>query len=264
MKSSIIAAGALFAATALAAPGTKARFDRHQKRAEARKGNLRLDGTSAPTTKVGVDGEVKHVEYSENWAGAVLSESGWTKVVGTITVPTPVNTGKSGSGSAWVGIDGDTCDTAILQTGIDWTISSSGSVSYDAWYEWYPAASFDFSGITISAGDSLTFTVTASSTSGGTAVIENNTKGTSVSKTFSGESNKLCEYDAEWIVEDYEEGNSLVAFADFGTVTFTNAAAYKGSTAYGVTGATIIDIEQNSVLTSCSTSGSSTVTCTYK
>ena len=34
------------------------------------------------------------------------------------------------SASAWVGIDGDTCDTAILQTGIDFTINN-GVVSYD-------------------------------------------------------------------------------------------------------------------------------------
>ena len=42
-----------------------------------------------------------------------------------------------------------------------------------------------------------------------------------VTHTFSGESDgSLCEYNAEWIVEDFEEGDSLVEFADFGTVTF--------------------------------------------
>ena len=51
----------------------------------------------------------------------------WKSVTGTFTVPTPSG---SGSASAWVGIDGDTCGTAILQTGIDFTVSG-GSVSYD-------------------------------------------------------------------------------------------------------------------------------------
>ena len=33
--------------------------------------------------------------------------------------------------SAWVGIDGDTCANAILQTGIDFTVTEDGSVRYD-------------------------------------------------------------------------------------------------------------------------------------
>ena len=48
-------------------------------------------------------------------------------------MPTPkAPSGGSGtySASAWVGIDGDTCDNAILQTGVDFTVSG-GSVSYD-------------------------------------------------------------------------------------------------------------------------------------
>ncbi len=64
---------------------------------------------------------------------AQLSSSGYTSVVGTIIVPTPKSTGKTASASAWVGIDGDTCGTAILQTGLDFSITSGGSVSYDAW-----------------------------------------------------------------------------------------------------------------------------------
>jgi len=181
-------------------------------------------------------------------------------VTGTFTVPTP--SGASGAASAWVGIDGDTCGTAILQTGIDFTISN-GRTSFDAWYEWFPADSFDFSGFSVAAGDVITLTVTATSTRSGTAVIENVTTGRSVSKSLTSNS-ALCLENAEWIVEDFEEGNSLVPFADFGTVTFSNAVA---TTASGSTvtpsGATLIDIEQGSkVLTSVSTSGND-VTVSY-
>ncbi|KAI0144588.1 peptidase A4 family-domain-containing protein [Xylariaceae sp. FL1272] len=263
MKSAIVA-GALFATGALAAPGTASRWANHAKRADARKGNLRQAAEHPDIEVYNKDGSIRHVEYSSNWAGAVLTSTGWTSVLGTITVPTPVNTGKSGAGSAWVGIDGDTCGTAILQTGIDWYITASGSVSYDAWYEWYPDYAYDFTGITISKGDSVKFTVVANSKSSGTATINNLTTGKSVSHTFTGETSaQLCEYDAEWIVEDFESGGSQVQFADFGTVTFTSPQALKGSTVYTPSGATIIDIEQsNSVLTSCSAS-SSQVTCTY-
>ena len=132
-----------------------------------------------------------------------------------------------------------------------------------AWYEWYPDYAYDFSGISFSAGDTVTVTVTATSKTGGTATITNKSTGKTVSHTFSGQPS-LCEYNAEWIVEDFEEGSSLVPFANFGTVTFTGASAgtVSGSTV-GPSGATLIDIEQNNkVLTSVSTSGSS-VTVSY-
>jgi len=109
-------------------------------------------------------------------------------------------------------------------------------------------------------------TVTASSLTAGTAVIENVSTGKTVTHTFSNEASEgsLCEYNAEWIVEDYESGSSLVKFADFGTVTFTGCSATDGSGTVGTTGATVIDIEQNGkVLTDCSVPSSSEVSCTY-
>jgi hypothetical protein len=205
---------------------------------------------------------ISEVSYSSNWAGAVLVGTGYTSVTGTFTVPTPTTTG---SGSAWVGIDGDTCGTAILQTGIDWTKSGS-SITYDAWYEWYPDYAYDFSGISLAAGNTIKVTVTATSKTAGTATITNVSTGKTVTHSFSGEASEgsLCEYNAEWIVEDFDENGSEVTFADFGTVTFTGASAVKSGTTVGVTGATIIDMEQNSkVLVTCSTSGTSGVTCSY-
>lgn len=109
--------------------------------------------------------------------------------------------------------------------------------------------------------------MTATSKTSGSATIENLTTGTTVTETFTDVTDgSLCEYDAEWIVEDFEECGStceLVPFADFGTVTFTSVSAVKSGTTVTPSGATIIDIEQsNKVLTSCSAS-SSEVTCTY-
>ena len=126
-----------------------------------------------------------------------------------------------------------------------------------AWYEWYPDYAYDFSSIIFSAGDEVAVTVTATSKTGGTATITNVSKGKTVSHTFSGQPS-LCEYNAEWIVEDFEEGSSLVPFANFGSVTFTGASAKTASSSVGPSGANTIDIEQNNkVLTSVSTSGSS-------
>ncbi|KAI0033822.1 peptidase A4 family-domain-containing protein [Vararia minispora EC-137] len=253
----------LLATLAFAAPSSRERFERRiARRALGRNSQPRLPADGLDTLT-----NVSHVQYSSNWAGAVISESKatWTAVTGTFVVPTPsAPSGESTAyASAWVGIDGDTCGNAILQTGVDFNVQN-GVVSYDAWYEWYPDYAHSFSGITFSAGDIVTVTVKASSKTGGTATVENVTKGKTVTYTFSGQPS-LCEYDVEWIVEDFESGGSLVPFADFGTVTFTNAVATQSSgSTVGPSGATIIDIEQsNKVLTSCSASSSS-VTCTYQ
>ncbi|OJJ75344.1 hypothetical protein ASPBRDRAFT_119387 [Aspergillus brasiliensis CBS 101740] len=280
MKFSAILTGSLFATAALAAPLTEKRRARQAARAAAKR-------HSNPPYIPGSDKEVlkltntTNVEYSSNWAGAVLIGSDYTKVTGEFTVPS-VSAGSSSSGgygdygyyknkrqseeycaSAWVGIDGDTCETAILQTGVDFCYEG-GETSYEAWYEWYPDYAYNFDSLTISEGDSIKVTVEATSKSSGSATVENLTTGQSVTHTFSGNvEGDLCETNAEWIVEDFESGDSLVAFADFGTVTFTNAEATSGGSTVGPSGATIMDIEQDStVLTESSVSGDS-VTVTY-
>ncbi|KAF7981803.1 hypothetical protein HWV62_31907 [Athelia sp. TMB] len=244
----------LLASVAIAVPAANVRRDaRISRRASGRSSQPKIPASGGLTPSIT---NQTNVDYSSNWSGAVITKSKgtWKSVTGTFTVPTPSG---SGSASAWVGIDGDTCGTAILQTGIDFTVSG-GSVSYDSWYEWYPDYAYDFSGISFSSGDTVKLTVTASSTKAGTAVIENVTKGKTVTKSITS-SSALCQEDAEWIVEDYEEGSSLVQFANFGTVAFTGAVATTNAGAtYGPSSATdTIDIEQNNkVLTSVSTSSS--------
>ena len=61
-----------------------------------------------------------------------LFQGSFESVIGTFVVPTPKSPGGSNThaASAWVGIDGDTCGGAILQTGIDFVITN-GKVSYE-------------------------------------------------------------------------------------------------------------------------------------
>ena len=197
MKLSTYLSSMLFAASAItAAPNSPSR----QERAAARFNRRSRDRHSNPLQASSLedlriaDANQSHVSYSSNWAGAVLIGSGYKSVTGTITVPTPKKpTGGSSTtqyaASAWVGIDGDTCSSAILQTGVDFLIQGS-SVSFDAWYEWYPDYAYDFSNFPVKAGDQIKMTVTATSTGGGSAVLQNLSTGKSVTKTFSGESNK--------------------------------------------------------------------------
>ncbi|KAH8658458.1 acid proteinase [Xylariales sp. PMI_506] len=255
MKFSTVLAALACAEAAIAGPVAEKRRNARQ----SRRGNGTVRKSQPKLT-------TSHVDYSQNWAGVAIVSTDVTSVTGTVVVPDIAGSSSrtESAGSAWVGIDGDTCQTSILQTGFDWIVDGD-DITFDAWYEWYPADSVDFTGIAIAVGDSIKMTVTATSTTGGTAVIENLTTGVTVSKTFSGETDALCRTNAEWIVEDFEECGStceLVPFADFGTVEFTDAVAtINGATVEASTG-TIIDIEQTTVLTSCSASGE-TVTCTY-
>lgn len=92
------------------------RADRLAKRAEAARFDrpLAVNFTSLEDT-IQIDNP-EHVQYSSNWAGAVIIGSSITEVTGTFTVPT-VSLPSGGSSrteygaSAWVGIDGDTCGT---------------------------------------------------------------------------------------------------------------------------------------------------------
>lgn len=129
-----------------------------------------------------------------------------------------------------------------------------------AWYEWFPDFAHDFDGIDINAGDTIIMTVTTTSTTSGTAIIENKTTGQTVNQPLTS-SKALCQQNAEWIVEDFEQGDSLVTFANFGIITFTDAVAKttSGST-MGPSGATEIDIRQNNVtLTAVSTTSAGLV-----
>lgn len=135
MKSLIVFTALLSAA--FAAP--QAAGPRRLRRAPSRVSRKTLTPQNVAAGAVeGLNNEY-NVEYSSNWAGAVLIGSGFTEVTGTITVPTPSvpsggNSRTEYAASAWVGIDGDTCTTAILQTGVDLYVEGS-ETGYDAWYE---------------------------------------------------------------------------------------------------------------------------------
>ncbi len=106
MKFLTLAGTALLVGGAVAAPHTAKRAERHRQRAANKQ--------SSPNQRItdGVISNETYVSYSTNWAGAVLVSTGFTEVTASFVVPTPSS---SGSGAAWVGIDGDTCSTAILQ-----------------------------------------------------------------------------------------------------------------------------------------------------
>ncbi|KAI1006093.1 hypothetical protein K3495_g2131 [Podosphaera aphanis] len=208
-----------------------------------------------------------HTVYSTNWAGAVLTAppkgSTFTSVSAQFIVPSPKS---DGAGSAWVGIDGDTYKAAILQTGIDFVVEK-GVSSYVAWYEWFPDYALDFADVKISPGDVIGMSVSSSNPSTGMVVIENMTTGQKVYNNLKAPSDKshLGGQNAEWIVEDYQQDGSLVPFANFGAVSFTNSVATTSANKQmDATGAQILDIKQNNKVVTSSSASGSTISVSHK
>lgn len=142
---------ALLASAVLAIPSSKERFA--ARRARRSTGETHH---SKPINRISseVSPATSHTEFSENWAGAILiastvsqpfkdfsdriltdwnaSQATYQSVTGTFTIPTLNTTGGSCEqcASAWVGIDGDTCNTTILQTGVDFCVNGN-EVSFE-------------------------------------------------------------------------------------------------------------------------------------
>lgn len=205
----------------------------------------------------------EHSTVESNWGGAILEGTGFTAASVVANVPLGSG-GSSAAGSAWVGIDGYTCDSAILQTGFDWY----GDGTYDAWYEWYPEYSADFTGITISEGDSIQMSVIATSLTSGSATLENLSSGETVTQTFTDvTAGSLCGTSAEFIIEDFEECDSNgncqpVPFASFApAIAFTSISATANGASVPLSDAQISEVIVDNVdLTDCSISGT-TLTC---
>ncbi|KAJ0165685.1 Aspergillopepsin-2 [Colletotrichum tanaceti] len=263
----ILAAAAAAAGMVAAAPGTKL-LPRNYSSLAPRSARSRY--SSAPKQKLAVDspgvlksagtaGE-KNADYSGNWAGAIKNGKGYNHVTGTITVP-KVSGARGAAASAWVGIDGDTCQTAILQTGISFYADGT----FDAWYEWLPDYAYSFTNFGVSVGDQVRMTVDASSKTRGVATIKNLTTGQQVTHRFTRAPSPLCETNAEWVVEAFQEDGKQVTLVNFGTVTFKNAAATGSGGSVSAAGAGLSDISANSgqtVLAASSVNGS-TVTVKY-
>jgi hypothetical protein len=109
--STTVASSLLLASSAIASP-LAARVAAR----EARRGGRLIESIGNVTAE---PGQVNAVQQSTNWAGAVLTSSGYTGVTGTFTVPTPKLPSGAQSGTqycttAWVGIDGDnSCSNVI-------------------------------------------------------------------------------------------------------------------------------------------------------
>lgn len=196
--------------------------------------------------------------YVSPWAGSVQEGTGWNFVTGTATVLYVNNQGNSGA-ATWVGIDGENCGNAIIQTGF----TTWGNGYVETWYEWWPNPSYDYSRVSAKAGDVIRMSVWAYSTRSGKVLLENLTTGQSDYRTFSNMNAELCLTDAEWIVEEFTTNGNNIALANFGTIDITSTQATGNRGTVGADGGRIVEIYNGDYqLTSCGTN-SNGVECRY-
>ncbi|KHN98415.1 proteinase aspergillopepsin II [Metarhizium album ARSEF 1941] len=173
------------------------------------------------------------------WGGAVQEGQGWSYVTGTAVVPDVRGQDPSAGAAVWVGIDGYSCQNAILQTGF--TLWGDGRI--ETWYEWYPQPSYHYTtDLGVQPGHQLRMSVYADGTTGGWSVIENLSTGQAARQRFQGMRPQICQTDAEWIVEDFLEGQGHVPFLDFGRVQIYDAQASGPRGTVTPEGATMVEV----------------------
>lgn len=199
------------------------------------------------------------------WGGAIQEGppgTGWNFVQGSVVVPSFSGSDNQHSANMWVGIDGNDCTSAILQTGL----VAYGDGTFWLWTEWWKNDMQDYeTNLDFSPGDTLRFTVHAKSTTSGTTTVENLSTGNSVSHTFTSETSyPLCETDGEWVLEDWSINNQHVELYNWGTIKIFDTTAKSPSKTVTAAGAEIVNININGqTLTDSSVDSDGTVSVTY-
>jgi hypothetical protein len=225
ITSGLVGIAVLAAAFVVAGHGPSARL-RPTRAAEAK-----LGSSSAPIHRVGTPGPLARGPNGSfgtsvtatNWAGYDVTGGGVTAVTASWYEPAAASISPAASDTAfWVGLDGDGSPT-VEQIGTEAYVQD-GSVSYDAWYEMYPAEMHAIENVTVSPGDEITATVTANGAGGFTLTLVDDTTQTSFTKTLSNGVKKPAS--AEVIAEAPTEAltGDLLPLVDFGTVDFSACA----------------------------------------
>lgn len=170
---------------------------------------------------------------SENWSGYVAQgssasgQSNFRSVSGSWVVPSVDCSSGRGYASFWVGLGGAGQARALEQTGTEASCSTSGAVSYSAWYELVPAAPVTVD-MAATPGDTVSGRVTVNGSSV-TVSLSNQTTGASFKRTLTMTDPDVSS--AEWIAEapsacqQGTSGCTTLPLADFGTVRFSHASA---------------------------------------
>jgi Peptidase A4 family len=154
---------------------------------------------------------------SSNWSGYSAINGRYTSVSASWKQPTASCTSATTYSSFWVGLDGDGSNT-VEQTGTS-ADCSGGQPRYYAWYEMYPKFPVNLS-LTISAGDSISGSVTTDGGGRFTLTITNNSNGQSFTTTQKLPRASLAS--AEAIAEAPSGSGGVLPLTNFGTASFSS------------------------------------------
>lgn len=219
--------------------------------------------SNAATLNVGPNGEAT----SRNWSGYVSTSGTFSAVAGSWNVPSATCPGATTYSSEWVGIDGYTSGT-VEQDGTDSDCNGTNPTYY-AWYETYGAQSTDpplnngnsvslsTGTYPVSAGDSMTATVSVVATTY-TLAITDNSKGWSFSIPVVW--SVPTRSSAEWVVERPSVGGQLASLTNFGVTGFSGATASTGGSPESISalGGFGVEMTNNAVSTMLALPGSLT------
>jgi hypothetical protein len=165
---------------------------------------------------------------SQNWAGYVVSGSGFSTVSGSWIEPSANCSSGAGDAAFWVGLGGSSGQSNSLeQTGTQIDCTSSGEATQYAWYELVPKAPVKVN-VPIHSGDKISARVTVDGTNV-TLALTDNTTGQTSTQTLQMSSPDTSS--AEWIAEAPSECDATLTecqplnLADFGKVSFSDASA---------------------------------------
>ena len=220
---------------------------------------------------------------STNWSGAVTPSpaagESYNSCSARWVVPNewPPASAWTGSGwkdgsweqVAWVGIDGWTSQSAILQAGTKSVVTVTGgkvSQSTWAWYEWYPAFEIAYTNFTVQPGDTVEVLVCSFSATTGYAAITNVGANTSTSVNLSAPNAAavLTGTNAEWILEDDSVGGAEAPFSDYGAIFFYDCNAGTTKREVNLDGSLLVNMVEGGATLSTAVQISSTVLETYE
>lgn len=214
------AAGASTAATPSAQAAANARALLHNLSVGQHSANQRVAGHA---TKIEGLTQVQ----STNWSGYADTGSGFSKVTGSWNEPSATCSSSTTSLAAfWVGIDGYS-SSSVEQDGT--LIECYRRVAYQyTWWEMYPTNAIQVVSSSLSAGDSITSSVTRSGSSYTLTVTDSTHSANSFTTTQSCSS--CANTSAEWIAEAPSGSSGVYPLSQFSTWNETGATVTAGST----------------------------------
>lgn len=204
-----------------------------QVRAIARHGMPAIDFASAALGSV----------ISNNWAGQAIQNgtggygpAAYTEVMGQWVISGVQQAVGMCSGtdvsSTWVGIDGLSGSTDVVQAGTEADAVCSGGVTAQntyAWFEWYPANQFEITNFPMTRGGSVFVVVQATNATNAIATLVNLQTGQYTIVGFAAPAGTALRGNCvEWIVERPSTGNSNTpgTLADFGEIPMESEISY--------------------------------------